>query len=222
VPLGDCCDRCVAREVGATAYRAQTPDNTNGIPSTHSTPTKSLNANGKRAMKIKDEGRVEPLVTQKLQGAAIRRGERLANAHQALIQWRIKTRLAFYSPSPFTAEAILPDSILTTLASNARIQSPSDMAVALGTSWAFKDEHGEEVLRVLKEADDSFKIASDTARQQVKEAKKTSGKAAQKDNQASPAATPQHWMPYPVLPASPVPGLPLTGSSYYNVCPFPL
>lgn len=170
-------------------------------------------------MKIKSEGRVEP-VTQKLQGAVIHRGERLANACQALVQWRIKTCLTFCAP--FTGEAILPDSVLTTLASNARIQSLSDMAAALRSSWAFKDEHGKEVLRILREADDSFKLASDTARQQEKEAKKTSSRAAQKDNQATQAATQQCWTPHPV-PASPVHGLPLIGSSHYNVCgSFPL
>jgi len=217
VPLGDCCDRCVAREVAVTAYRAQTPHNTNGILSTHSTPSKFPNANSKRAMKIKDKGQVES-VTPKVQGAATRQGERLANARQALIQWRIKTCLARYSPSPFTAEAILPDTILTTLASSARIQSISD----IGSSWAFKDEHGKEVLRILKEVDDSFKLASDTARQQSKEAKKTSSKTAQKVNHTVPAAsTQQCWTPHPV--PVPVHGFPLIGSSYYNVCgPFPL
>ena len=167
-------------------------------------------------MKTKDERQVES-VAPKVQGAATRRGERLANARQALIQWRIKTCLALYSPSPFTAEAILPDSILTTLASNARIQSPSDIS----SSWAFKDEHGKEVLRILKEADDSLKLASDTARQQAKEAKKTSSKTEQKDNRAVPAATQQCWTPHPA--PAPVHGLPLIRSSYYNVCgPLPL
>ena len=157
-------------------------------------------------MKIKNEGRAEP-AAQRLQRAEIRRGDRFANARHALIQWRIETRLAFYSPSPFTAEAILPDSVLTTLASNARIQSLPDMAVVLGSSWAFTDEHGEEVLRVLKEADDAFKLASDTARQQAEEAEKTSSMAAPEDNQAMHAVTQQCWTPYPV-PTSPVRGFP--------------
>ena len=172
-------------------------------------------------MKIKSEEGVEP-VTQKLQGAAIRRGERLANARQALVQWRINTCLAFYAP--FTGEAILPDPILTTLASNAHIKSLSDVAAAVGSSWAFIDEHGEEVLRILREADDSFKLASDTARQQEKEAKKASSRATQKDNQTTQAATTQQCWPAPhLVPASPMHGPPLIGSSHYNVCgSFPL
>ena len=81
------------------------------------------------------------------------------------------------------------------------------MAVVLGSSWAFTDEHGEEVLRVLKEADDAFKLASDTARQQAEESEKTSSMAAPEDNQAMHAVTQQSWTPYPV-PTSPVRGFP--------------
>jgi hypothetical protein len=49
-------------------------------------------------------------------GPATRRSDQLKQACTALFQWRSKTKLAWYSPSPYTSAVILPNPILTTLA----------------------------------------------------------------------------------------------------------
>ena len=196
--------------------RAQTPDNPDAVPSTHSTPTKAPNANGKHIMLAsetaeptppKSDERADVLPVPKRQGAATRRGDRLQCAREALIQWRIKTRCTLYSPSPFTAAGILPDSILKTLASNAWIHSLADMAHALRTPWVFMDKHGEEVIRILKETDRSFQQAADVAWRQEKEARKAAKDMHRKDAQIRETTAQTALLC----------GTPLVGSMFYNV-----
>ncbi|KAF9231489.1 P-loop containing nucleoside triphosphate hydrolase protein, partial [Melanogaster broomeanus] len=62
---------------------------------------------------------------------------------------------------------LLPDTILTTLASNARIYTLADMTSALNTPWMLMDRHGEEVIKILQEADRSFRQAMQDARQRL-------------------------------------------------------
>jgi len=177
--------------------QAQTPDNARDtIPSTHSTPTKTPNDNGKRIMIAtskttppKSEERADVFPMPKRQGAATCQGDRLQCAREVLIQWHIQTRRTLYSPSPFTAAGILPDSILKTLASNARIHSVADMANTLRTSWAFMDKHGTEVICVLEETDQSFQQAVEVTWQQEKEARKATKDMRWKDAQIRETAT---------------------------------
>ena len=196
--------------------QAQTADNPDAVPSTHSTPTEAPNANGKRIMLAsktaeptppKSDERADVLPVPKRQGAATHQGNRLQCAREALIQWRIKTRCTLYSPSPFTATGILPDSILKTLASNAWIHSLADMAHALQTPWVFMDKHGEEVIHILKETDRSFQQAADVARRQEKEARKAAKDMRRKDAQIR-ETTAQTALLH---------GTPLVGSMFYNV-----
>jgi len=142
-PTGICCDNCsraspIIVDTPKTPICASTPLD-GGFPSPiHLTPSKSTNLNGKR-----------PLVPSA--GPAARRGDRLKHARQSILTWRSDTLLN-QQPSPFTEEAFMPFSVIKTLASSARIQTIADMkAAAIG--WALADEHGNEVLDVLKMVD---------------------------------------------------------------------
>ena len=130
-------------------------------------------------------------------GPATRRSDQLKQARAALFQWRSKIKLERYSPSPYTSAVILPDPILTTLASNARIQTLQDMSNTLGECWIFLDRHGDEVLKLLQAADATFYQHAEREREEKKNAKKAA-KAA-----VSSAGTPA--------------SAPLIGSSVFNV-----
>ncbi|KAH7921723.1 P-loop containing nucleoside triphosphate hydrolase protein, partial [Leucogyrophana mollusca] len=140
-PTGKCCDWCEG--VIEAPERTQTPVNER-ISSVHSTPTKSRNSNRKRTMSTSDDTTAPTDVnpSRKAQGPAVHRGEHLKQARVALTQWRSKTKLEHYSPSSFTSAAILPDTYLTTLASNARLQMVADIAGTLKSPWMLLERHG--------------------------------------------------------------------------------
>ncbi|KIL55563.1 hypothetical protein M378DRAFT_134069 [Amanita muscaria Koide BX008] len=137
----DTCDNC------QTAYRPCTrPTTPDPSPphslasSVHSSPSKSINQNGKRTMSTSS-------------GPATRRAEHLKKVRAALLNWRFVTYERHYSPSPFTSVVILPDSTLTALASNARIKTLADMQQMLKPPWVFASLHGQEVLDLLEKMD---------------------------------------------------------------------
>ena len=86
-----------------------------------------------------------------------RAGEHLHRVRQALFQWRADTRKRDYPYSCFTGIALLPDGPLTTIASYRRLKVLDDFQSVLGTSWAFIDAYGEEVLTLVKKMDDEDK-----------------------------------------------------------------
>ena len=133
-------------------------------------------------------------------GPATRRSDQLKQACAALFQWRSKTKLTRYSPSLYMSAVILPDPILTTLASNARIQTLQDMSSALGERWIFLDRHSDEVLQVLQAADAAFYHHAERERKEKMNAKK-----------AAKAAVSSAGVPVPA------PLVPLAGSSIFNV-----
>ena len=66
---------------------------------------------------------------------------------------------------------MLPDLILTNLASNARIPTVDDIVATLKKPWMLLDKHSEEVLDILHEVDWSCKQAVETQRQRKRVAK---------------------------------------------------
>lgn len=102
---------------------------------------------------------------------AIRRGEHLKTVRAALTRWRFEIKTSQYSPSFYTASAILPDKTLTTLASNSRIKTINDMAQMLNPPWIFASRHGE-VLKLLKKLDDVEKESRENAKKAKKEEKR--------------------------------------------------
>lgn len=118
----------------------------------HSTPSRSVNTNGKRQIR------------QSKDGPATRRGDHLQSARNALERWRFKTKQDRYSPSSTTAVTLLPDPLLTTLASNARIRTVEDIEKVLNPPWIMARRHGEEVLAILKRLDDAHIHVRDQAK----------------------------------------------------------
>ncbi|KAK7020810.1 hypothetical protein R3P38DRAFT_2781447 [Favolaschia claudopus] len=122
------------------------PNNTqNPSPasSAHSTPSKTKNANGKRTMTSS-----EPKT---------RRKEHLKLAREALERWRLKIFLHRYSKSSLPEVGIMPDQILTSLASK-RVASLEEM-LQLRPCWMLARRHGQEVLATLRQVDDRERIS---------------------------------------------------------------
>ncbi|KAF9471355.1 P-loop containing nucleoside triphosphate hydrolase protein [Pholiota conissans] len=168
-PTHICCDNCDRMDIDSNSELLQdldcpptledrplTPtfrcDDTPG--STHSTPSKSKNANGKR-----------PIVRQE---AATRRGPHLEQALLVLKTWRMWTLRDRYTPSPFTLTVFMPDSIIKVLASNARIKTLADLKA--NVSWAFTECHGEEVLAACRKVDENRQQEQEATKQARKDA----------------------------------------------------
>lgn len=128
----------------------------------HATPSKSVNANGKRTMTT-SEPRPPP---------RHRQGDHLKDAQNVLYNWRLKTVRTCYTPGPFTLAAFMPDSVIKTLASLRTIVSLEIMQDTI--RWAFIDRHGKEVLDVLQKLD-TFLLEQ---RESVKRAKAAERSAA--------------------------------------------
>ena len=84
-------------------------------------------------------------------GPATQRGQHLKmNGSQNMV---CEARNQKYPSSPFMPATLLPNSMLTTLASNARIKTPNDMVVLLNPSWFLAARHGQEVIDLLAKLD---------------------------------------------------------------------
>lgn len=176
-PTGGCCDRprCSRNvRVGtptaesshshADVTQPSTPTNQSDDEpgSVHSTPSKSQNANGKRPMR-RSTG----------DGPLARRGEHLKNVKLALQRWRLKLARERYRT--LTPAGVLPDEVLSKLASNARIRTVENVIAVVGEKWMLAARLGEEVLALLKRYDDDDKLtraADALARKEEKAAEK--------------------------------------------------
>ncbi|KAK7008277.1 bloom syndrome [Favolaschia claudopus] len=152
-PTGDCCDNCNPHPT--TPPRTPEPIDS-PTSSAQSTPSKQRNTNGKRTMVSRD-------------GPTTRRKEHLKQARSSLEQWRLNTYLRDYSYSSLTHDVLLPDKYLSSLASH-RVTTLDDLC-SLVPSWAFVDEHGADVLLLLR---------VDTAVQQEREREKEAKKQARR------------------------------------------
>jgi bloom syndrome protein len=85
------------------------------------------------------------------------RGEHRKDAQAALEHWCFKAQHDHYSPSSVTAVTLLPDPTLTTLVSNACIHSIEDIEAAVSPPWIMAQQHGNEVLALLKAIDEAVK-----------------------------------------------------------------
>ena len=81
----------------------------------------------------------------------------------------------------FTATAILPDMVLTTITSNCQLKMSDDLRLSLPASWAFVDRYGQQVLDLVAKFDtddrgcrEVKKVVDQTARKQENEGKAVS------------------------------------------------
>ncbi|CAA7271578.1 unnamed protein product [Cyclocybe aegerita] len=156
-PTGACCDNCDGLPADLESSRPSTPVQSTPPGSSHSTPSKSVNENGKRPM---TEGK-KP---------STRRGDLLQAARDALINWRFNTKRARYNPSSVTAESLMPENVLKTLASSRRISCVEDIETE--THWLFAQRHGE-VLAVLRHVDQAHYESKQAAKQAKKSQSRT-------------------------------------------------
>ena len=94
-------------------------------------------------------------IEQSKNGPSTCRLQHLANVRAALEHRHFKTKHNHYSLGSVTAEAILPNPILTTLTSNAHICTVEDMVTVINPPWIMAWQHGEDVLKLLKSLDDA-------------------------------------------------------------------
>ncbi|KAK7015544.1 hypothetical protein VNI00_019078 [Paramarasmius palmivorus] len=185
-PLGTCCDLCEGRDpLGSPSAlesqaanldsicpsRPSTPTpSSSAVSSTHSSPSRSTNVNGKRPM-------VSPATASKPKYRR-RAGRRLKSAKDTLFRWRRRTMALVYARSPFTEEILLPDNLITSLASNSDIKSAEDIKNMISIPWLFVECHGEEVLLQIQRSDKEIdaqeeqKRAEKKARQDARKAEK--------------------------------------------------
>ncbi|KAG9310613.1 P-loop containing nucleoside triphosphate hydrolase protein [Chiua virens] len=149
-PTSECCDNCTLKAMPPAPFPSSESSAAQittsiDVVKDEDEPSQQPNASGKRPMGSGTRGGVR------------RTGEHLHHVRQALFQWRVDTRRRDYPYSCFTGIALLPDGPLTTIASNRRLELLDDLRVALGTSWAFVDAYGEEVLALVKKMDEEDK-----------------------------------------------------------------
>lgn len=131
--------------------------------SAHSTPSKSVNENGKRQM-------------QQL-GPSKRKGEHLKTVRGALERWRLKVHRDRYTIGSAMPTIILPDHTLTTLASNARIKTVDDMVEKLDPPWVMAQRHGLEVLELMAKLDSRERAQKEQEKQARAAVRKAETKA---------------------------------------------
>ncbi|RDB26965.1 Bloom syndrome [Hypsizygus marmoreus] len=120
-------------------------------------------------------GPEDAALTASAPAKSTRRGEHLQAIRSSLYAWRLDIQRSRYSPSPFPAEVYLPEPVLTTLSSNRAIKTLDDMRVALlKRPWIYLEEHGKEILDLIKVTDQRFI----EGRQQEAHAKKEARKQA--------------------------------------------
>ena len=156
--------------------RPSTPSVASQSHSEHTTPSKSANTNGKRPMECSNDG------------PSTRRGDHLQNVQGALERWRFQTKRDRYSPSSVTTVTLLPDPILTTLASNAHICTIEDIETKVNPRWIMAQRHGSEVLEILKRYDD----AERTERERAKREKASKRRKETEARQAAQKAQKDH------------------------------
>ena len=85
-------------------------------------------------------------------GEVPRRGDRLEACRNALRNWRIKIWTRDFKRSGLMPEAILPDKILSKLATHARLKT-RDLIKEAVPGWILADMYAEDVLKVLEPID---------------------------------------------------------------------
>jgi hypothetical protein len=146
-PTGDCCDNCLRKtdpEHPLLLKRAPALDRPGSPASdTEDSPGQQPDTNGKRGM---NEAATVP----------DRREEHLKGARTRLDGWRTQTWVELYRRRPWGPTVLLPDKVLTALASKARFASVDDL-IGAGWSATHARKHGTAVLAMLHEYDELFR-----------------------------------------------------------------
>ncbi|KAI9459547.1 hypothetical protein HD554DRAFT_2176944 [Boletus coccyginus] len=104
--------------------------------------------------------------------------QHLQDIRHVLWDWCVKTQCHDFPHSMFTTTTILPDPVLTTIASNRQLKMSDDLQLSLPTSWAFIERYGQQVLNLVAKLDandhahwEAKKVADQAPRKQESEQK---------------------------------------------------
>lgn len=149
-PSGICCDNCLRKTNPSHPLLQPAPNplldmpNRSASPSsdTEDSPVQEADDNGKRPM---------------AEGAKVanRREKHLQGAKDLLMTWRFSTWMEMYRRRPWGVQCLLPDAIVTVFATKARLETIDDLEGA-GWSPTHAKRHGDAVLRLLREYDESY------------------------------------------------------------------
>ena len=92
--------------------------------------------------------------TRTSQRVSRRTQKHLHAVREVLQAWRVSTRRRDFPHAPFTAIVILPDPVLTTIASNRHLKTIADLRESLPTPWAMVEDYGQEVLNLVAHLDE--------------------------------------------------------------------
>ncbi|KAF6752010.1 P-loop containing nucleoside triphosphate hydrolase protein [Ephemerocybe angulata] len=165
-PLGDCCDVCTGAAVAVDTNSdsedmdtsAELDDNGDSI----------INSNGKRGSDSLDDGPENPDPDDETIPKQLRRGQHREAVRLALVKWRFEKKASTYTPSPFTAVAILPDPAIAILASHVTVRTFEDLKQRASLAWLMAEVYFDEILGVIDDIDTSV-VLEKTAKLQEAE-----------------------------------------------------
>ena len=188
-PTGSCCDNCALMRLSPDpkptrvlpepyAMLSSPASSTISLSDSDADveidmPSSTLNVNNKRALAAHTTDIDAPssrTLTTTCKPPTRRTKSHLQGARTALANWRIRARQRDFKFCSFTAAAIMPDSILATIASQARLKTVDDLQETVGMSWALLDKYADEVLLILQRVDDDECVRKEAVHQAKYEA----------------------------------------------------
>ena len=95
----------------------------------------------------------------------------MKGAQELMEKWRYETWTRLYSTRPYGPQGLLTDTVVTALASKARLSTIEDL-VSAGWGASRAKKHGDEVLQLLKAYDERFSNIRETEKRERMQAKK--------------------------------------------------
>ncbi|KAK6969037.1 P-loop containing nucleoside triphosphate hydrolase protein [Favolaschia claudopus] len=100
-----------------------------------------------------------------------RREEHLQGARKLLTEWRTQLGTGLYRRRPWGLKALMPDDVLTKIATRAHLRSVADF-VGAGWSPTHAGKHGEQIVALLSQYDTDYKEARAESIKRKREEKK--------------------------------------------------
>ena len=107
-------------------------------------------------MESNGNSELEPEVQLKSQKLSHHTQQHLQEVWAALFTWHLNTAMQDFPYSCFTSAVILPDPILTCIASNCCITTILDLRTLLPIKWAFQEQYGHAVLGLIAKIDKEY------------------------------------------------------------------
>lgn len=111
----------------------------------------------------------------KKKGAVKRRDQHLEEARKLLVGWRASTYRAKYPYAIWGEEGLMPDVVVTALATYRRWRTLEDLQFT-AAEWMWKDRHADEVLKLLRDLDERVDAGKEIAKRAKADARKAETK----------------------------------------------